>query len=64
VIREAERCQATTAHARRFCETGGLERLEQAIEAAEADGHDEWARRGRVARRALSPRGTTIPDDE
>ena len=68
VIREAERCQAAPERARQFRENGGLDRLNGAIEAATADGHDEWADRGRAARQALagtpSSHGTTIPDDE
>ena len=68
VIREAERCQTVPERARRFRESGGIERLTQAIEAAEAEGRDEWVDRGRAVRTALTQtqtsRGTTIPDDE
>jgi len=68
VIREAERCQTTPERAYRFGENGGLERLNRAIAAAKADGHDEWVDRGRAARQALAQtvtsHGTTIPDDE
>jgi|GEM_PF-2214631 len=54
VIREAERCQGVPERARRFRESGGVDRLWRAIEAAEADDHDEWVDRGRAAQRSLT----------
>ena len=54
VIREAERCQVDAERAAAFRKTGGLERLAEAIEAAETDGHAELAARGRTAQRRLS----------
>jgi len=68
VIREAERCQANPERARQFRKSGGLDRLNRAIETADADNRDEWVDRGRAARQALAEtaksRGTTIPDGE
>ena len=68
VIQEAERCQTVPERARRFRESGGLDRLNGAIEAAAAEGREEWVDRGRAARQALAQmaesHGTTIPDDE
>jgi len=68
VIQEAERCQSDPQRAAGFRESGGLDRLDRAIEAADADGLGELADRGRAAQHALDSRpdfrGTTIPDDE
>jgi len=68
VIKEAERCQADPKRARQFRENGGIDRLSQAIETADADNRDEWVDRGRAARDALAQtaksHGTTIPDGE
>ena len=61
VIREAERCRTVPERARRFRESGGIERLTQAIEAAEAEGREEWVDRGRAVRRQLSPEDPAEP---
>jgi len=74
VITEATTCLENPDRAARFVRTGGLDRLEEAIDAAEADGRTAIATEGRHARDALTEaevptqtaarRGTDIPSGE
>ena len=68
VIREATACVGSTDRAASFRETGGLDRLRSAIDAAEADDRPALAREGQQAllalrRSAPTGRGTDIPPE-
>ncbi len=74
VITEATNCLENPDRAAGFVRTGGLDRLAEAIDAAEADGRTALATEGRRARDGLTEagiptqttarRGTDIPPGE